>query len=279
MSVRSPTYSIQPTRGWAHLDWREVWQYRDLLKFLIARDLRGKYRQMALGPMWVVLQPLMTMIVLSVIFGRVAKLDSGGTPYPLLTFAALIPWTFFSKACQGGVTSLVSEMGVISKVYFPRISVLLAAVLSRLVDFAACCAIFAVLMLAYGVPLRPEMLVLPIYVLLVVMTALAVSLWTASLTVRFHDVRFLVEYGMQILMFLSPVAYAGAVIEKSIPSWMWLYKLNPLYWIIEGFRWCLLGTGEAPAPYMLVSCGLVILMFVSGAFVFRRTERTIVDYL
>jgi lipopolysaccharide transport system permease protein len=197
-----------------------------------------------------------------------------------MVFAALVPWTYFAKACQGSVTSLVAEMPVISKVYFPRITVLLAAVLSRFVDFLACCAIYAAMMIAYGVfpsPLR--LLCLPVFIVLLVATALTVGLWTASLTVRFRDVRFVVEYGMQVLLFLSPVAYSADVISTKIPQWMWLYQLNPLFWIIEGFRWSLTGNGTAPAAPMLISAGLVAVLLLLGTHVFRRTERTLVDYL
>jgi lipopolysaccharide transport system permease protein len=219
------------------------------------------------------------MVVLSFVFGHLAQLDAGGVPYPILTFAALIPWNFFSKACQLASGSLEVELPVITKVYFPRMIVVVSAVVSRIVDLAASLLVFVVLMLVYHVTPGIAVLALPLYTLLAIATALAISLWTASLTVRYRDVRYVVEYGVQGAMFLTPVAYSGEVMARSIPHWLWLYKLNPMYWVVEGFRWGLLGTGEPPRPYMLYSIALVLALLVSGGYVFRRTERTVVDFL
>lgn len=267
---------IAPSRGFGTLGLQEVWEYRDLLWMHVIREVKGKYRQMALGPIWIVLQPLVYMVVLSFVFGTVAKLDTDGVPYPIFTFTALIPWTFFANACQLSVVSLVADMHVISKVYFPRLILPVATVLARLVDFAVCCVILFGMMLWYGEIPGIRVLALPLYLLFAVLTVLAIGTWTASLAVRFRDLKFVVQYGVQVAMYLTPVGYAA----KNLPQeWMWLFQLNPMFWVIEGFRWSLLGSGYGPQRYMAIPVGIVLVMLVSGAFVFRRTERTIVDLL
>ena len=275
----APDLVIQPTKGWGSLGLDELWHYRDLLWFHVWRNIKGKYRQMALGPLWIILQPVIQMIVFSFIFGRVAKLSSEGVPYILMVYVAMVPWTFFSNACQQSVTSLVGQMGVISKVYFPRMIVPLSATLSGLVDFTMSFIVYMLIMLASGYFPGWPALFMPFFLLLAMCSALGVAFWTASLTVRFRDLALVVKYGMELALFLTPVAYSANVIAERIPQWMWLYKLNPMYWVIEGFRWSLLGIGNPPEMYMLIPVGLVILLLISGAFVFRRTERTIVDLL
>lgn len=275
----SPTLIIQASKGWGCLALGELWDYRDLLWFHVWREVKGKYRQMALGPIWIVLQPIIQMAVFSFIFGRIAKLSSDGIPYLLMVYVAMLPWTFFSNACTASVGSLVTQMGVISKVYFPRMIIPLSTVLGGLVDFAISFIVFLVIMFAMGYSPGWRIVFMPLYLLLAVGSALAVGLWTASLTVRFRDLRLVVQYGVQIAMYATPVAYSASEIAKNIPQWMWLYRLNPMFWVIEGFRWSLFGIGTPPELYMVIPVGLVILGVISGAFIFRRTERTIVDLL
>ena len=276
LGTGTSTLVIQPTRGWSSLALHELWEYRELLWFLTWRNIKGRYRQMALGPLWIIIKPLVNMVVFSVIFGTLAKLPSEGLPYPIFTYTALLPWTYFSGAAGDSVGSLVSQMGLISKVYFPRLVVPISAVLSGLVDLAISFVILLGMMAYYGFAPSLVMLTLPLYVLLATATALGVGLWSATLSVRFRDLQFAITYGLQIWMYATPVAYASSLIPQ---RWQLLYQLNPMYWVIEGFRWALLGKGQAPQPLMLVPVGFVLFLVISGAFVFRRTERTIVDLL
>jgi lipopolysaccharide transport system permease protein len=271
-----PNIVIQPTHGWSSLALHELWEYRELLWFLTWRNIKGRYRQMALGPLWIVIKPLVNMVIFSVIFGQLARLPSEGLPYPIFTYTALLPWGYFSSAADASVGSLVSQMGVISKVYFPRLVVPVSAVISGLVDLSVSFLILLGMMVYYGFAPSPTMLLLPLYVLLATITALGVGLWSATLTVRFRDLQTAISYGLQVWMYATPVAYSASLIPE---RWQGLYQLNPMYWVIEGFRWALLGKGQALQPLMLVPVGLVLLLLISGAFVFRRTERTIVDLL
>jgi lipopolysaccharide transport system permease protein len=272
----APMLDIQPTNGWGSLGLHELWQYRELLWFLTWRNIKARYRQMALGPLWIIIQPLVSMVIFSVIFGALAKLPSDGLPYPLFTYTALLPWTYFANAAKSSVGSLVSQMGVISKVYFPRLVVPISAVLSGLVDLAMSFLILLGMMAFYGFTPSWNILILPCYILLATATALGVGLWNATLAVRFRDLQFATQYGLQVWMYATPVAYTANLVPE---SWQWLYQLNPMYWVIEGFRWALLGTGQPPQLQVLIPVGLVLLLLISGAFVFRRTERTIVDLL
>lgn len=267
---------IQPTRGWGSLGLKELWAYRELLWFLTTREIKGRYRQMALGPLWVVFKPLVDMVLFSLIFGGLAKLDSEGVPYPLFTYTAILPWTFFQTAAANSANSLVTRMNVISKVYYPRLVVPLSAVLSSLVDLVVTFAILLAMIVAYGIDLTPMILILPLYILLAMATALVIGLWSAALTVRFRDLQFVVQYALQVAMYATPVAYSATLVPE---KWQFLYRMNPMYWVVEGFRWILLGKGTPPQPQMFLSVGLVLLFLVAGAFVFRRSERTIVDLL
>ncbi len=279
MSTNSPILTIRPSQGWGRLDLRDLWEYRDLLWFNVWREVKAKYRQMALGPVWIVLQPIMEMVVFSFIFGRVARLSDEGIPYFLMVYVAMVPWSFFANASNQSVGSLVNQMGVISKVYFPRMIIPLSATLGGLVDFAISFSVFFLVMLIMGFYPGWPFLMMPVYLLLAMLTALAVGLWTASLTVRFRDFRLIVQYGTRLAMFMTPVAYSAREFEKNIPNWVWLYQLNPMYWVVEGFRWSLLGIGRPPSLYMLYSVVIVLVTLVSGAYLFRRTERSIVDLL
>lgn len=274
--IQSGVVRIQPSTGWSDLGLGELWTYRDLLRFHVYKNIKAKYRQMALGPIWIVLQPIITMVVFTIVFGKLAKLNSDGIPYPLLTYAGLLPWMLFQNSCGQASNSLVSQMNVISKVYFPRMIVPLAETLSSLVDFVLAFLILLVLMASYGIYPGWRIITIPAFVLFVLMSALSLGFWTASLTVRFRDVKLLVTYGLRVFMYLCPVAYSASAIPE---RWMWLYKLNPVYWFTEGFRWALLGGSHPPTLAILIPFAFVTVLFVTGAFMFRRTERTVVDLL
>ncbi len=233
---------------------------------------------MALGPLWIVLQPLLNTLLFSFVFGRMAKMDSQGVPYPLLTMCALIPWTLFQNSCTFAANSLVSQMNVISKVYFPRMIIPLADTLAWLVDFAVTFVILLIMMAYYGIYPGIKILTIPLYLLFVLATTMAIGLWSAGLTVKYRDLKLIIDYGLRIFMFLTPVAYTAAHLEAAVPAqWTWLLKMNPLYWIVEGFRWALLDTPSGPTWFIVYPVVMVIILLVSGAFIFRRSERSIVD--
>lgn len=267
---------IKPSTGWSALDLGELWRYRELFYFLTTRDIKGRYRQMALGPLWILLKPLLNMVVFSVIFGGLADLPSNGIPYPVFTYTALLPWTFFSTAASTAAGSLVTRLNLISKVYFPRLLIPVSAIFSGLIDLAFSFIVLLGMLLYYGIAPSFAWLLLPLYTLLAAASALAVGLWAATLSVRFRDTRYAVSHGLQIWMYASPVAYTAELVPE---HWQFLYQLNPLYWVIEGYRWALLGQGTPGADHMWISVALVLVGLVSGAYVFRRTERSIVDLI
>jgi len=270
----SPTVRIEPPRGWLELRLREVWDYRELLYFFVWRDVKIRYKQTAIGIAWVILQPLMTMGVFTLFFGRLAKLPSQGLPYPVFYFAALVPWMYFSYALQSATNVVVENQHVITKVYFPRLVLPFSAVLSGLVDFAIGFVVLAILTLAYGI--RPTMaaLWLPFLLLLAILTALGVGLWMSALNALYRDVRFVMPFVVQFWMFASPVAYPSALVPE---RWRWLYGLNPMAGVIDGFRWALTGHGQPPGPVMLASAAMVVVVLVGGLFFFQRMESTVAD--
>lgn len=272
----APTLVIRPTSGWGSLRLSELWQYRDLLWELTARDVKSRYRQMALGPLWILLVPLVNMVIFSVVFGRLAKLPSEGIPYPIFTYTALLPWTYFSQSTNASVGSLLKSINLVSKIYFPRLIVPISAVLSGLVDLGVSFIVLLGMMVYYRLMPSTAVLFLPGYILLAMATALGVGLWNTNLAVRFRDLRYATTYGLQAWMYATPVAYSASLIPD---NWQLVYKLNPMYWVIEGFRWTLLGNGQPPEPLMLIPTTFVGLLLLSGAFVFRRTERTVVDVM
>lgn len=267
---------IQSTRGWASLGLREVWEYRELLGFLIWREIQGVYRQTALGITWLFLRPLVNVLLLTFVFSTIVNVPSDDVPYPLFSLAALLPWGFFSNAVQRAARSLVDNMHVISKVYFPRLVVPIAGAASGLVDFGASLVILFLAMLAYRMPFRIEVLWLPVYLLVVLAFALGMGLWLATLSVKYRDVSFAVNFLLQALMYASPVIYPLSMVPEPFRV---IYQLNPMSGVIQGFRWSLYGSGEPPGWIFLISIGLTLLGLISGAFIFRRTERTVVDIL
>jgi lipopolysaccharide transport system permease protein len=253
-----------------------VWEYRELLVYLVWREVQGAYRQTALGLSWLFLRPVLNMVLLSFVFGELVEVPSEGVAYPLFSLAALLPWGFFSNAVQRGSRSLVDNMHMISKVYFPRLIIPIAGAASGLMDFGASFCVLLVALLVFRMPLRLEVLWLPVYVLLALGFALAVGMWLATLSVRFRDVSFAVTFLLQALMYVSPVIYPVSIVPESA---RFFFDLNPITVVIQGFRWAVLNVGTAPGANLLLASAVVLLGIVSGAFVFRRTERTVVDIL
>lgn len=268
---------LRPTRGWRTLQLEEIWEYRDLLYMLVNREFKGRYRQMALGPLWILIQPLVNMLVFSFVFGTVAKLPSDGVPYPIFTYVALLPWQLFATAVRASSQSLIQQQSVISKVYFPRLIAPIASVLSACIDFLASLGVLALMMALFGIPLRLEMFAyLPLCGLAAV-CALGVGLWLASLSVKYRDVALGVQFLLPIWQYLTPVAYAASLVPA---AYLGLYRaVNPIAPIIEASRWSMVGTGPAPDWTLVLSIIVSLSLVVSGAFYFRRAERNIVDML
>lgn len=265
---------IEPPRGWLELRLREVWDYRELLYFFVWRDVKIRYKQTVIGVLWVILQPLLTMGVFTLFFGRLAKLPSQGLPYPIFYFAALVPWTYFSYALQSATNVVVENQRVITKVYFPRLVLPFSAVLSGLVDFAIGFVVLAMLTLAYGIRPTLAALWLPFLLLLAILTALGVGLWMSALNALYRDVRYVMPFVVQFWMFASPVAYPSALVPE---RWRWLYGLNPMAGVIDGFRWAMTGHGQPPEPVLLASTAMVAVVLVGGLFFFQRMEGTVAD--
>jgi lipopolysaccharide transport system permease protein len=269
-----PRTIIEPSRGWSALGLREVWDRRELLLFLVVREIQGTHRQTALGMSWIFLRPIIQMALLSLVFGRIVRVPSDGVPYPLFALAALVPWMFFANAVTKGARSLVDNLHLISKVYFPRLIIPTAGAMSGLVDFGASLLVLLGVLGYYGLPLRWQMVYLPGLFLMTLVFALAVSLWLATLSVRYRDVSFAVGFLLQAMLYASPVIYPVSLVPASV---QWLYGLNPMSAIIQGFRWVLLGSGAPPGLTFWLAGLVAIAALISGGYVFRRTERTIVD--
>jgi lipopolysaccharide transport system permease protein len=269
-----PLTIYMPTHGWMSLRLGELWHYRELLYFLIWRDIKIRYKQTALGVAWAVLQPLITMVIFSVIFGQLAKLPSDDIPYPVFSYAALLPWGLFSGALQRASTSLVTNANLITKVYFPRLVIPISAVAAGLVDFLISFVVLLGLMLFYKISLSWAIITIPLFVLLAILTAMAVSLWLSALNVQYRDVQYMVPFLIQAWMYASPVAYSTGLIPSG--PWRVIYGLNPLVGVIQGFRWALLG-GQPPDVLIGISVVIVVVLLVSGLFYFRRMERTFAD--
>ena len=265
---------IRARHGWFEVNLAELWEYRELLYFFVWRDLKIRYKQTVIGVAWAVIQPLFTMIVFSIFFGRLAGLPSNGVPYPIFYYTALLPWTYFANALTYASNAIVSHQQVITKVYFARILLPISAVLSGLADFAVASVILFGMMLLYGIPPTWKALWLLPLLLLTILTAIAVSLWLSALNALYRDVRYAVPFLVQFWMFASPVAYPGSLVPD---RWQWLYGLNPMAGIIEGFRWALTGAAEAPGPLLAASSAAVLVVLVAGLFYFQRMERTVAD--
>ena len=266
---------IEPSRGWPTLGLREMWAYRELLYFLAWRDVKVRYKQTALGASWAVLQPLLTMLVFSLFFGALAKMPSDGVPYPVFCFAALAPWTFFANGLAQASNSLVASANLIKKVYFPRLLVPVAVVLAGLPDLALSLLVLVGIMLYYGIhPHWGAALWVPLLLLLALVTSLGVGFWLSALNVKYRDVRYVVPFLTQVWLFATPVAYPASLLPE---PWRTLYGINPMVGVVEGFRWALLGTNAAPGRAALVSSVAALAILVTGAYYFRRVEKTFAD--
>jgi lipopolysaccharide transport system permease protein len=268
-----PTFSIDPPTGWTSLGLRELWDYRELLYFLTWRDVKVRYKQTALGAAWAIIQPVFMMLVFSLFFGRLAKMPSDGIPYPIFTFCALLPWQLFAYALTESSNSLVANERLITKVYFPRLVVPIAAVLGGLVDFGVAFVILLGMMIYYGIVPTAAMFALPGFIVLAIMTALAVGLWLSALNVKYRDVRYTLNFLSQFWLFATPIAYPSSLVPE---RWRALYGFNPMAGVVEGFRWALLGT-KPPGAMLWVSITVVILLLVGGLFYFRRMEQQFAD--
>lgn len=269
-----PSLRIEPSRGWVALNLSELWAYRELLYFLIWRDVKVKYKQTIIGAGWAILQPLTTMLVFTLVFKKIADISSEGIPYPIFAYTALLPWNLFATALNRSTVSLVSQVGLISKVYFPRLIIPLSAAFSGIIDFAIAFVILVGMMFWYGITPRWAVLSLPLFITIALVAALSVGLWLAALNVRYRDVGHAVPFLIQIWMFASPVAYpVGLIPEK----WRLLYSFNPLAGVIEGFRWALLGKESPDFRVIAVSTMVVFALLFGGLIYFKRTERTFAD--
>ena len=268
------TILIEPPRRWERLDLRECWRYRELLYFLAWRDVKVRYKQTVIGAAWAILQPFLTMVVFSIIFGRLLSVPSEGVPYPVFSYAALLPWNFFAGALTRSGNSLVSDANLISKVYFPRLILPTSAVLSLLLDFAVAFVILLMMMFIFGVVPGVAAITLPVFVVLAVGTALASGLWLSAANIKYRDVAYVIPFLTQFWLFVTPVAYPSSIIPD---RWRLLYGLNPMVGVVEGFRWALLGQQELAWDLLVVSTLVVLAALITGLFYFRRTEHEFAD--
>ena len=271
---QSPILNIEPSNSWVSLKLGEVWQYRELLYFLIWRDIKVRYKQTALGAAWAIIQPLFSMLIFSLFFGRLAKMPSDGIPYPLFSLAALVPWTFFANGLNQSSNSLVASANLLKKVYFPRLVIPIATVLAGVVDFALSFVVLLGLMAFYGIAPTINLLWMPLFLLLALVTSLGVGLWMSALNVKYRDVRYIVPFVIQVWMFSTPIVYPSSLLPA---SWRTIYGLNPMVGVVEGFRWALLGTNTLPGFMIAVSATAALFILIGGAFYFRHMEKSFAD--
>jgi lipopolysaccharide transport system permease protein len=267
-------FRIQPSKGWVPLKLHELWEYRELIYFLIWRDVKVRYKQTVLGAAWAIIQPFFTMVVFSLFFGQLAKIPSDGVPYPIFSYAALVPWTFFANGLSQAPNKLVGSANLIKKVYFPRLAIPVSAVLSGTVDFILAFFILLGMMLYYDIIPTVNTLWLPLFVLLALVTSLGVGLWLSAMNVQFRDVQSVVPFLTQFWLFATPIAYPSSLLRE---PWRTLYSLNPMVGVVEGFRWALLGTITAPQLIIIVSALIALVLLIGGVFYFRRMEKTFAD--
>ncbi len=266
---------IEPRRGWAPLDLRELWDYRELLYFLVWRDVKIRYKQTAIGAAWVILQPVLTAVIFTLVFGHFAHLQSSGVPYMLLTYSALLPWLFFANALTSATRSLVEHQALVTKVYVPRILIPIAPVLAGLVDFAVGAVVLVGFMIWYGSVPSWQVLTLPFWLLMAILTAVAVTIWLAALNVKYRDVQYTVPFVIQVWFFATPVAYSWLLFPIALRQWI---GVNPMAGVVQGFRWALFGHQAARIAHLeLVSFAVVALLLVGGIAYFRRVERSFAD--
>jgi lipopolysaccharide transport system permease protein len=273
---KQPTVRIQPTKGWTSLKLREVWEHRELAGIFVWRDIKVRYRQTVIGALWAIVQPFLTMLIFSIFFGKLANVPSDGIPYPIFSYAALVPWTFFASSINQASLSLVANADMIKKIYFPRLTMPIASVLGALVDFLLAFIILIAMMFYYGYVPTINIIWFPVFLLLALITALGVSLWLGAMNVQFRDVRYMIPFITQAWLFATPVAYPSSLLTE---PWRTLYGLNPMVGVVEGFRWALLGTATAPGPMIVVSFAVSLVILISGIYYFRRVEKTFADVI
>jgi lipopolysaccharide transport system permease protein len=274
MRNETTIFKIEPSKGWVSLRIKEIWAYRELLYFLIWRDIKVRYKQSILGGAWAIIQPLLTMAVFSLFFGKLAKVPSDGMPYPIFTFTALVPWSFFANGLTQASNCLVGNSNLITKVYFPRMSMPIASVLGGILDFLLAFMVLIGMILIYGFKLSFDILWLPFFFILAFITSLGASLWLSALYVKFHDIRHIIPFLVQFWLFATPIAYPSSLLQE---PWFTLYGINPMTGVVEGFRWALLGSTSAPGAIIIVSSLVALGLLLSGAFFFRRMERAFAD--
>lgn len=273
-SGSSPVVIIRPERGWSALRLREVWDYLDLLYYMVRRDLKTRYSQTALGPLWIIIDPLFNMFVYTVIFGIIARLPSGNTPYAVFTFTALLPWDFFRDAMGSGTSSLLSERHLISKVYFPRLLLPLSRIISSILDFFVSLVILIGMMFYFKITPTWGVLMLPVFMLVAAMSGLGVGFWFSGIIVKYRDFGTISGFLVRVWMYATPVVYSSTLVPE---KWKTLYQLNPMTNVIDGFRWALLGDPPPNWEMLALSSGLMFFVFLGGLFVFKRVERNIID--
>lgn len=275
---------LRPTRGWTALNLRDLWRYRELTYFLIWRDIKVRYKQTLLGASWAILQPFIAMVVFSIFFGGLAKMPSDGVPYPIFSFTGLLPWTLFAKAINDAGRSMVANRSMITRIYFPRMVIPLASVLSGLVDFFLAFLVYIAMMIYYNfapnstyqIVLTPAIFTLPLFLLLALVTSLGVGLWFATLNVNYRDINYILPFFTQVWLFLTPVIYPSSMLSE---KWQLIYSLNPMAGVVNGFRWALLGIDTGVTGSILISTSISIVILISGLFYFRRMERTFADMI
>lgn len=271
--TRVPTSVLEPTSGWVPINLRELWEFRDLIYFFTWRDIKVRYKQTILGFTWAIIQPLTAMLIFTLFFGSLAKIPSDGIPYPIFAYAALLPWTLFAESITRSTNSMVMNANIIKKVYFPRIALPISSVISPLLDFALAFTILILMMAYFRITPTLNLIWLPVFLLLAVITSLGIGLWLSALNAMYRDFQYVVPFMVQIWMFASPVVYPVSMVPE---SYQLLYGLNPMTGVIEGFRWALVGT-NAPGPVIYVSAAISVVILITGAFFFRRMQKTFAD--
>jgi len=271
---KTPFIRIESSKGWVSLKLKELWEYKELLYFLIWRDIKVRYKQTVLGAAWAIIQPFFTMVVFSLFFGKLAKMPSDGIPYPIFAYAALVPWTFFANGLGKASNSLVGSANLIKKIYFPRLCLPVSSVLSGIVDFVLAFIVLIVMMFYFGIVPTINIVWLPLLLMLAFVASLGVSLWLSAMNVQFRDVQYIIPFLTQFWLFATPIAYPSSLLSE---PWRTVYAINPMVGVVEGFRWALLGADTAPGPMIIVSSLAALSLLVSGAFYFRRLEKTFAD--
>lgn len=272
----TPTIFIRPSTGWTALNLRDLWVYRELIFFMIWRDLKVRYKQTLLGATWAIIQPVMTMLVFNFLFTKVAKVPTEGIPYPIFSFTALLPWGLFTTALNTASRSLTANTNMVSKIYFPRLVLPIASVLAGLVDFAIAFVLLIGMMIYYKITPTVAVWTLPLFMLLAIITALGVALWLSAINVKYRDVNYALPFLTNFWLFITPVAYSANVISQ---KWQLVYSLNPMAGVVNGFRWALLGAETVLGPALAVSIGISLIVLIGGLFYFRNMERTFADLI